>query len=263
MRCIRPVPRAIVNKKYQDKKVLTQKKGLPTPQFAGGFTSCTIGEQWHTAIGTMGEPEHCSICLESLGVDETFPSSSGGDTKREGDAKVSSEADESSRALHHNSCGHSVHARCLHSSIRAGNYSCPVCRKPLQVMGGKDADAVRAATATKFTRYKRMIKNKIPKEAIKQRMTVDGLTPREIDEFFTEGASGIVAVAAGQDDDKEYNRPTNHRSGIAGSQMTDRYHKMMKMSMPEAAVRNKMQLDGFGEVEIEEFFAEFYSSLES
>ena len=214
----------------------------------------------------MGEPEHCSICLESLGVDETFPSSSGGDTKREGDGKVSSEADESntsSRALHHNSCGHSVHARCLHSSIRAGNYSCPVCRKPLQVMGGKDADAVRAATATKFTRYKRMIHNKIPKEAIKQRMTVDGLTPREIDEFFTEGASGIVAVAAGQDDDKEYNRPTNHRSGIAGSQMTDRYHKMMKMSMPEAAVRNKMQLDGFGEVEIEEFFAEFYSRLES
>ena len=225
----------------------------------------TIGSKVLTTTGTMGEPERCSICLESLGIVAISPSSSGGDTINERDAKVTSEADESSRSLHHNSCGHTVHARCLHSSIRAGIYSCPVCRKPLQLKGNKDAGAAHTTTTgtAKFARYKRMIQNKIPKEAVKQRMTVDGLTPREIDEFFTEGASGIVAVAAGQDDDMEYNRPTNRRSGIAGTQMRDRYHKMMKMSMPEAAVRNKMQLDGFGEVEIEEFFAEFYSRLES
>lgn len=216
----------------------------------------------------MGEPEHCSICLEPFGIDVTSPFSCGDDdTKNERDAKVTRAGDESSREqeepIHHNSCGHSVHARCLHSSIRAGNYSCPVCRKPLQAKGNKDGDAASTSTTTKFTRYKRMIQNKIPKEAVKQRMTVDGLTPREIDDFFTEGASGTVAVAAGQDGDKEYNRPANRRSGIAGTQVTDRHHKMMKMNMPEAAVRSKMQVDGFGEDEIEEFFAEFYAKLES
>ena len=131
--------------------------------------------------------------------------------------------------------------------------------------GNKDAGAAHTATTgtAKFARYKRMIQNKIPKEAVKQRMTVDGLTPREIDDFYTGGASGSVAVAAGQDDDKEYNRPANRRSGIAGTQTSDRYQKMMKMNMPEAAVRNKMQLDGFGEDEIQEFFVEFYAKLES
>lgn len=211
----------------------------------------------------MGEPEDCSICLEPLGIDAISPSSCGSDAKNERDAKITIEADESSRALHHNSCGHAVHARCLHSSIRAGNYSCPICRKPLQANGSQNADAARTATTTKFTRYKRMLQNNIPREAVKQRMTVDGLTPREIDEFFTEGASGTVAVAAGQDDNKEYNRPANRsRSGINSTQMTDRYHKMMKMNMPEAAVRNKMQLDGFGEDEVEDFFAGFYAKLE-
>ena len=225
----------------------------------------------------MGEPEVCSICLEPLVFGVSSPSPHDADTENESDAKatpgaeetISRARDESSREqeepLHHNSCGHSVHARCLHSSIRAGNYFCPVCRKSLQAKGTKDADVASAATNPsnkKYARYRRMLQNKIPKEAVKQRMTVDGLSPREIDEFFTEGASGTVAVAAGQDDDKEYNRPAN-RSDVTRTQMTDRYHKMMKMNMPEAAVRNKMQLDGFSGEEVGEFFRDFYAGLES
>lgn len=88
----------------------------------------------------------------------------------------------------------------------------------------------------RFAKYEKM-KKMLPEGAVRQKMQVDGLTEDEIENFM----SGTIAAAPAPE------APAN----IPDSRF-EKYEKMKKM-LPEGAVRQKMQTDGFSENEIEAF----------
>ena len=76
-----------------------------------------------------GDNDHCSICLEAFVQNSVSTSSPSSSLSPPPDAK---QKDPNTNKIHTNFCGHRVHASCLHSSIKAGIYCCPVCRQPLK-----------------------------------------------------------------------------------------------------------------------------------
>mmetsp|Transcript_11678 Transcript_11678/g.26143 ORF Transcript_11678/g.26143 Transcript_11678/m.26143 type:complete len:219 (-) Transcript_11678:153-809(-) len=214
--------------------------------------------------------DQCPICLEPLRQVVSATSSS----RRSRTTSTCNDVDEeaknanvaaanASSRIHRNSCGHSVHAHCLHSSIKAGNYVCPICRKPLKSSSegdgdGGDINGGEGIDERLLKRYTRMLHvAKLPEAAVKQRMMVDGIPPRTIDAFFTGGMSREVAPEGVEDDDDD-----NPYSLASDSGAVRKYRKMLEMGIPEAAVRNKMSIAGCSTEDIDSFFITFYDGLE-
>jgi hypothetical protein len=103
------------------------------------------------------------------------------------------------------------------------------------------------ATDERFGKYIKM-KEMLPEGAVRQKMKMDGFTEAEIDGFL----SGKMPATP---------KPTAAAAATATTAPTlvpdprfDKYEKMKKM-LPEGAVRQKMQLDGFTAQEMDDFFA--------
>jgi hypothetical protein len=117
---------------------------------------------------------------------------------------------------------------------------------------------VPAAVATgggsidpKFEKYEKM-KKMLPEGAVRQKMNLDGFSEEEIEAFFN-GTLPTVATASAP-----AAPPVVPPAAMAAAVATadprfEKYEKMKKM-LPEGAVRQKMNLDGFSEAEIEGFF---------
>ena len=158
--------------------------------------------------------DQCSICLEPLRQIVSATSSSRSRTCNDEDEEAKNVDDPGSNVaesrIHRNPCGHYFHAHCLHSSIKAGNYACPICRKPLKIGcegDGGDINGEEGIDKKLLKRYTRMLQvAKLPEAAVKQRMMVDGIPPRTIDAFFTGGMSREVAPEGVQDDDDDATR---------------------------------------------------------
>ena len=137
-------------------------------------------------------------------------------------------------AAHMIRCGHLVHRACLQSSLRAGCYSCAICRQPLGEPSGW-------AVAPPLRRYANMLRSGLVGAAVRQRMIADRISLQEIDAFFTGGASLAL-----QEDEK----PPLDRTGTMAQ-----FEKMLRVGMDERAVRRKMLASGFQQHEVDMFFA--------
>lgn len=94
----------------------------------------------------------------------------------------------------------------------------------------------------KFEKYNKM-KKMLPEGAVRQKMTTDGFTPSEIDNFFSQTVFAKPEAAAVQ---AKPNFETDERF--------EKFIRMKKM-LPEGAVRQKMRMEGFTEEEINKFFS--------
>lgn len=175
--------------------------------------------------------QRCVICLE----DFPFDFSSG----------------DSSKEYYHSRCGHVTHAHCLHGSVRSGNYNCPLCRQPLG-----DISVELAAVDKRLTRYVKMLKSGLAASAVRQRMTVDGISSSIVDAFFTGGASRTL-VSKEDEERQRAQDAAERQEKLQG--LLDKYRRMLDMGLPEGAVRQKMQQatgdNALSPDEIEQFFA--------
>ena len=101
------------------------------------------------------------------------------------------------------------------------------------------APAAPAAIDPKLEKFEKMRKM-LPEGAVRQKMQLEGISPDEIEAFFngTLGAAAAAPPAAAAQPDPRY----------------EKFEKMKKM-LPEGAVRQKMQLEGFTPEEIDNFMA--------
>jgi hypothetical protein len=141
-------------------------------------------------------------------------------------------------------CGHPAHKPCVQASVRAGNYNCPICRAPYSDMS--EAAAPEAGDK-RFRKFSNMLRVSVPPAAVRQRMEADGIPPSLIDAFFTGGA---VHDAADMTAEAEA-----HQKRLDG-QCLQAFTAMLRVGLPEAAVRQKMRAAGVSDRTIASFFCE-------
>jgi len=81
----------------------------------------------------------------------------------------------------------------------------------------------------KYSKYFKMLKLKIPKASIKQKMTMDGLDPEIID----------------KDPNEIYNEKKITEVPIKDEPKYAKYFKMLKLNIPKESIKNKLKLDGY------------------
>ena len=136
-------------------------------------------------------------------------------------------------------CGHFSHGHCLRSAIRAGSYTCSICRSSLGNI---------VATSKSMERYVKMLRANIPTAAVRQRMEADSIRKYEIDAFLSGGVSAIDGVRDNVLDTK----PSVDKSSLKP------YAHMLKCGIMEGAVRQKLALNAkCSETEIDQFFADY------
>jgi hypothetical protein len=116
-----------------------------------------------------------------------------------------------------------------------------------------DAPAPTAgAVNERFEKFFKMQKMHLPDGAIRQKMTQEGLSETEIDDFFAGKVSNAApaASAAPTAAPAEATVPT-----AAATERYEKFFKMQKMHLPEGAIRQKMTQEGFSDAEIDGFFA--------
>jgi hypothetical protein len=141
-------------------------------------------------------------------------------------------------------CGHKFHRSCLGSAIRSGSYVCPVCRASFGELSATESKQLK--------RYAAMLKANIPREAVRQSMKVSGLSASVISDFFTDGMSSRCGVS-GQE--------AINCTGIADIDYQI-YSKLLKIGLPEEAIRHKMIQAGISPELVDNFFVDFYSQLD-
>ncbi len=104
------------------------------------------------------------------------------------------------------------------------------------------ASTAPAAEDPRFEKFRKMQKM-LPEGAVRQKMSLEGLTPAEIDVFFgvTPPASAAPAASA------------SPPAIVLDPAKFEKFEKMKKM-LPEGAVRQKMAMEGITPAEIDVFF---------
>eukprot|EP01040_Poterioochromonas_malhamensis_P011521 gene11521-12563_t len=98
----------------------------------------------------------------------------------------------------------------------------------------------------RYEKYEKM-KKMLPEGAVRQKMNLDGFSEVEIESFF----DGSYLTNTSQP--PLLSSPPPPPTSATADPRYEKYEKMKKM-LPEGAVRQKMNLDGFSETEIESFF---------
>lgn len=91
-------------------------------------------------------------------------------------------------------------------------------------------------------RYVKMLKQKLPVAAVRQRMEADSVSPTVVDAFFTGGASLAV-----QGDEAT--------QAQAAAVDVEKFTKMLRVGMGEGAVRQRMQAAGISSESVDAFFS--------
>ncbi len=119
-------------------------------------------------------------------------------------------------------------------------------------------EAAPRANQSKFSKYEVMSKNKLPEGAIRQRMSLDGLSGMEQDSFFSGSYLNDQQeqhASSASNQEKLVHTPTvpSKPAMVNDPSRYEKYEKMVRM-LPEVAVRQKMSIDGFEDDEIDTFF---------
>jgi ubiquinone/menaquinone biosynthesis C-methylase UbiE len=131
-----------------------------------------------------------------------------------------------------------------------------ISNEPAAVVTAPAATEAPAPTAgavnERFEKFFKMQKMHLPDGAIRQKMTQEGLSETEIDDFFAGKVSNAApaASAAPTAAPAEATVPT-----AAATERYEKFFKMQKMHLPEGAIRQKMTQEGFTDAEIDGFFA--------
>ncbi|POM57933.1 Formin-2 domain containing hypothetical protein, partial [Phytophthora palmivora] len=126
---------------------------------------------------------------------------------------------------------------------------------------GTGDQKMRLKDIEEYASYFRMLRMGCPKEAVKQKITMDGLDPIILDfgpeaiyEEVKDRIASTLRVSTLQDDIKCVKPPTaesveDPASGVLlkDHEVYAKYFKMLKMGLPEGAVRQKMKVDGVDE----------------
>lgn len=108
------------------------------------------------------------------------------------------------------------------------------------------APAIASASALpdpRFAKYQKMLKMHIPEGAVRMKIQAEGLNP---DEVLASLQGSSLATNASSGDPHSEPAPPRARPGtaVAEDPRLAKYQKMLKMHIPEGAVRMKMQADG-------------------
>jgi hypothetical protein len=135
----------------------------------------------------------------------------------------------------------------------------------------------------KFAKYGKMKRMNLPEGAIRGRMAIDGLSPQDIEAFFSGGGGEEVSnppvvkipppapiappvpppipkppapvpVIAPPAPVIEVTSGSSVESGLVDEKYL-KYVKMQKMNLPEGAIRGRMVIDGLSSADIEAFFS--------
>ncbi|GMF42521.1 unnamed protein product [Phytophthora fragariaefolia] len=148
----------------------------------------------------------------------------------------------------------------------------PSTLKPLSTSGNEFIDAnspsevasdqrAKLKDVEEYSRYFRMLRMGCPKEAVKQKLIMDGIDPIILDlgpdAIYEEVKDRIAAtqnVSKLQDDIKcvnahsdEHKTDTVSEVLLKDHEVYAKYFKMIQMGLPEGAVRQKMKVDGVDE----------------
>lgn len=189
-------------------------------------------------MNTTKEKLTCPICLEEF--DESSSSSSS--------SIVNDSSNNQENKMFQGRCGHILHAHCIHDSMRIGIYTCPICRQPFGEISTSSNELPQPDK--RLIRYTRMLKSNLPPAAVRQRMIVDGISPIEIDSFFTGGVSLSV-----QSTEDLQAIPTSNLTAIT----EEKYRKMLRIGMDVEIVKQKMIMDGCLNDEIEVFIMNYFN----
>lgn len=137
-----------------------------------------------------------------------------------------------------NRCGHAVHRHCFLKALRAGNYTCSICREPF-------GDIKDNLSQPNLKRYVKMLQQNFSFAIVRQRMEADQISPTTIDSFFT-GGSSLVA--------QDSTEACMHSKKTSFDIST--YARMLKVGMAEGAVRQRMEVANISSDDIDAFFCE-------
>ncbi|KAG6578254.1 formin-homology 2 domain-containing protein [Phytophthora cinnamomi] len=124
-----------------------------------------------------------------------------------------------------------------------------------------DDRKVKLKDMEEFSSYFRMLRMGCPKEAVKQKLMMDGIDPVILDlgpdaiyEEVKDRIAATQSVSKLQDDIKCVKPTTSENAKDAASEILlkdhevyAKYFKMLQMGLPEGAVRQKMKVDGVDE----------------
>ena len=147
-----------------------------------------------------------------------------------------------------NKCSHRFHGPCLRQAIRHGLYHCPICRGPL--------GEVALPQDKRLIKYAKMLRVKLPSSTVKQKMEVDGIPAKAIDDFFT---GGLVGVNSENGDALKAENGESHPAILTAGKAFKSYMQMLKMNIHEEAVRLRMRAAGVAEEVIDLFFVEYWN----
>jgi hypothetical protein len=121
---------------------------------------------------------------------------------------------------------------------------------PAQSAAASDANG----EAAKFEKYRKMQKMSMPEGAVRQKMSADGITVAEQDAFFAGKIPAASAGAGATQADSSADGGAASKAAGADDRFA-KFRNMVKMKMPEGAIRQKMITEGLSNAEITEFLA--------
>ena len=95
-----------------------------------------------------------------------------------------------------------------------------------------------------YKKYRTMLKLNLPEGAVRQKMRTDGISPTIIDIFITSGGTVPPPPSAPAAAQASVTPPVPPPAESAEDPMK-KYRTMLKLNLPEGAIRQKMKVDGF------------------
>ena len=107
------------------------------------------------------------------------------------------------------------------------------------------------AETKELQKFGNMLKSGIAEAAVRQLMTVKGVSPSTIDAFFTGGVSRMEGVRSDVLDE----------APPVDTKMFKKFTTMLKAGVCEAAVRQQMASTSLSEAAIDQFFSDYMREL--
>lgn len=102
----------------------------------------------------------------------------------------------------------------------------------------------------RFAKFLKMKSSGIPEGAIRQKMTLEGFSQNEIEDFF---AGKFESSAPSTESSDSSRAPPSAQNALMNAMKFAKYEKMQKSGVPEAAIRQKMLVDGLTEEDCNSF----------
>ena len=121
--------------------------------------------------------------------------------------------------------------------------SVPAAASPPPTASAPPVPAAVAGEEDTYKKYRTMLKLNLPEGAIRQKMRTDGISPTIIDIFINSGGT-VPPPPSAPSAAQAVATPVSPPAEAAEDPMK-KYRTMLKLNLPEGAIRQKMKADGF------------------